>query len=89
MSSFRASSSIVFARLSESLPLIKIELFGTGYSNNDVKTILNKIFKNISKCATFRIYYVLDSLNLSFLETQQKKYLIITHTFSYDLFLGV
>jgi len=36
----------VFARLSESLPLIKIELFGTGYSNNDVKTILNKIFKN-------------------------------------------
>ena len=36
----------VFARLSESLPLIKIELFGTGYSNKDVKSILNKIYKN-------------------------------------------
>ena len=36
----------VFARLSESLPLIKIELFGTGYSNEDVKSILNKIYKN-------------------------------------------
>ena len=36
----------VFARLSESLPLIKIELFGTGYSNENVKSILNKIYKN-------------------------------------------
>ena len=36
----------VFARLSESLPLIKIELFGTGYSNGDIKSILNKIYKN-------------------------------------------
>ena len=36
----------VFARLSESLPLIKIELFGTGYSNDDIKIILNKIYKN-------------------------------------------
>jgi len=36
----------VFARLSESLPLIKIELFGSGYSNGDIKSILNKIYKN-------------------------------------------
>ena len=36
----------VFARLSESLPLIKIELLGSGYSNDDFKLILNKILKN-------------------------------------------
>ena len=36
----------VFARLSESLPLIKIELFGTGYSNEGVRSIMNKIYKN-------------------------------------------
>ena len=35
----------VFARLSESLPLIKIELFGIGYSDEAVKSILNKIYK--------------------------------------------
>ncbi len=38
--------SSVFARLSESLPLIKIELLGSGYDNNDFKLILNKILKN-------------------------------------------
>jgi len=38
--------SSVFARLSESLPLIKIELLGSGYNNNDFKLILNKILKN-------------------------------------------
>ena len=37
--------SSVFARLSESLPLIKIELLGSGYDNNDFKLILNKILK--------------------------------------------
>ena len=38
--------SSVFARLSESLPLIKIELLGSGYTNDDFKLILNKILKN-------------------------------------------
>ena len=38
--------SSVFARLSESLPLIKIELLGSGYDDNDFKMILNKILKN-------------------------------------------
>ena len=38
--------SSVFARLAESLPLIKIELFGSGHTNNDFKLILNKILKN-------------------------------------------
>ena len=38
--------SSVFARLSESLPLIKIELLGSGYSNDDFQLILNKILKN-------------------------------------------
>ncbi len=38
--------SSVFARLSESLPLIKIELLGSGYDDNDFKLILNKILKN-------------------------------------------
>jgi hypothetical protein len=36
----------IFARLSESLPLIKVELFGTGYTNEDFKQVLNKIYKN-------------------------------------------
>ena len=36
----------VFARLSESLPLIKIELLGSGYADNDFKLILNKILNN-------------------------------------------
>jgi len=36
----------VFARLSESLPLIKIEVFGKGYSNEDIKSIMNEIYTN-------------------------------------------
>jgi len=38
--------SSVFARLVESLPLIKIELLGSGYAGNDFKLILNKILNN-------------------------------------------
>jgi len=38
--------SSVFARLVESLPLIKIELLGSGYNDNDFKLILNKILNN-------------------------------------------
>ena len=38
--------SSVFTRLAESLPLIKIELLGSGYTDNDFKLILNKILKN-------------------------------------------
>ena len=38
--------SSVFARLAESFPLIKIELLGSGYTNDDFKLILNKILKN-------------------------------------------
>jgi len=38
--------SSVFARIIESLPLIKIELLGSGYDNDDFKLILNKILKN-------------------------------------------
>ncbi len=38
--------SSVFARLAESLPLIKIELLGSGYTTDDFKLILNKILKN-------------------------------------------
>ena len=36
----------IFARLADSLPLIKVELFGTGYTNEDFKQVLNKIYKN-------------------------------------------
>ena len=36
----------IFARLADSLPLIKVELFGTGYTNKDFKQVLNKIYKN-------------------------------------------
>ena len=36
----------VFARLADSLPLIKIELFGSGHTDNDVIQVLNKIYKN-------------------------------------------
>ena len=36
----------VFARLADSLPLIKVELFGSGHTDNDVIQILNKIYKN-------------------------------------------
>ena len=38
--------SSIFARLADSLPLIKVELFGTDYTNDDFKQVLNKIFKN-------------------------------------------
>jgi len=38
--------SSVIARLAESLPLIKIELLGSGYADNDFKLILNKILNN-------------------------------------------
>ena len=36
----------IFARLADSLPLIKVELFGTGYTNEDFRQVLNKIYKN-------------------------------------------
>ena len=36
----------VFARLADSLPLIKVELFGAGHTNNDVIQVLNRIYKN-------------------------------------------
>ena len=36
----------VFARLADSLPLIKVELFGSGHTDNDVIQVLNKIYKN-------------------------------------------
>jgi len=36
----------IFARLAESLPLIKVELFGNGHTNEDFKQVLNKIYKN-------------------------------------------
>ena len=36
----------VFARLADSLPLIKIELFGSGHTDSDVIQVLNKIYKN-------------------------------------------
>ena len=36
----------VFARLADSLPIIKVELFGSGHTDNDVIQILNKIYKN-------------------------------------------
>ncbi|MDC0194239.1 DNA double-strand break repair nuclease NurA [Candidatus Nitrosopelagicus sp.] len=36
----------VFARLADSLPLIKVELFGSGHTDNDVIQVLNRIYKN-------------------------------------------
>ena len=36
----------VFARLADSLPLIKVELFGAGHTDNDVIQVLNRINKN-------------------------------------------
>ena len=36
----------VFARLADSLPLIKIEFFGSGHTDSDVIQVLNKIYKN-------------------------------------------
>ena len=35
-----------FARLGESLPLIKIELLGGDYSENEIRILLNKLYKN-------------------------------------------
>lgn len=35
-----------FARLDESLPLIKLELLGENYSENEIKILLNKLYKN-------------------------------------------
>ena len=36
----------VFARLADSLPLIKVELFGSDHTDNDVIQVLNRIYKN-------------------------------------------
>ena len=36
----------VFARLADSLPLIKVELFGAAHTDNDVIQVLNRIYKN-------------------------------------------
>ena len=36
----------IFARLADSLPLIKVELFGSGHTDNDVIQVLNRIYKN-------------------------------------------
>jgi NurA-like 5'-3' nuclease len=38
--------SSTYARLSESLPLIKIELLGESHSEEEIKTLLNKLYKN-------------------------------------------
>ena len=38
--------SSTFARLSESLPLIKIELLGENHSEEEVKVLLDKLYKN-------------------------------------------
>ena len=38
--------SSTYARLSESLPLIKIELLGEDYSETEIKELLNKLYKN-------------------------------------------
>lgn len=38
--------SSTYARLSDSLPLIKIELLGEGYSEDYVKELLDKLYKN-------------------------------------------
>ena len=38
--------SYVYARLRDSTPLIKIELLGTGISEDEIKTLLNKLTKN-------------------------------------------
>lgn len=38
--------SSVFARLGESLPLIKIEFLGRDHSEDEVKSVLNKLYKN-------------------------------------------
>lgn len=38
--------SSTFARLSDSLPLIKIELLGEEHSEDEIKLLLNKLYKN-------------------------------------------
>ena len=38
--------SSTYARLSDSLPLIKIELLGENHSNDEIKLLLNKLYKN-------------------------------------------
>ena len=38
--------SSTFARLSDSLPLIKIELLGKNHSEDEIKSLLNKLYKN-------------------------------------------
>ena len=38
--------SSTFVRLSDSLPLIKIELLGDTHSEEEIKTLLNKLYKN-------------------------------------------
>ena len=38
--------SSTYVRLSDSLPLIKIELLGDSHSESDVKNLLNKLYKN-------------------------------------------
>ena len=38
--------SSTYARLSDSLPLIKIELLGENHSEDEVKMLLNKLYKN-------------------------------------------
>ena len=38
--------SYVYARLRDSTPLLKIELFGTGISENEIKLILDRLTKN-------------------------------------------
>ena len=38
--------SSTFARLSDSLPLIKIELLGENHSGDEIKLLLNKLYKN-------------------------------------------
>ena len=38
--------SSTFVRLSDSLPLIKIELLDENYSEEEIKTLLNRLYKN-------------------------------------------
>lgn len=38
--------SSTFVRLGDSTPIIKLEFLGDGHSENDVKTLMNKLYKN-------------------------------------------
>ena len=38
--------SSTYARLSDSLPLIKIEILGENHSDDEIKTLLNQLYKN-------------------------------------------